>query len=154
MIECLPTGVCSWDFELRGEGHTARLGFSWPSEQGWIEVDGLSIQVEKQGFMSGAWIFNGGGRTILSAEKRSALTRSFDLKSPAGSYVLEATSFASRTMIFRGPNADATIEPAHVFTRRATIQGRLPDFEVVACAFWLTALTWRRAANNNNAAAG
>lgn len=154
MIECRPLGICSWDFELHGKGHVATLGFGWPTEQGWINLDGRSYQVEKQGFFSGRWNLVDGAEVKSSAEKRSAFTRSFDLTTPSGSFVLEAASFACRTMNLHGPAADASISPAHAFTKRAVIQGRLPEFEVVAFAFWLTALTWRRAANNNTAAAG
>ena len=117
-----------------------------------MEIDGRSCRVVKQGFLSGRWELVDGGTSILSAEKRSAFSRSFDLRSSSGSHVLEAISFACRAMRLDGPNAGASIEPAHAFTRRATIDGRLPDFEIVAFAFWLTALTWRRAANNHAAA--
>jgi hypothetical protein len=86
--------------------------------------------------------------------KRNALTRSFDIHARSGQYSLEAASFAMRSMVFRGPGGSATIAPAHAFTRRAIIDGSCPDFEIMCFAFWLTALTWRRAANNNTAAAG
>jgi len=151
MIHCRPLGICSWDFELRGEGHVVRLGFGWPTEQGWINIDGHSYDVVKQGFFSGRWELVDGGRVELGAKKRSAFTRGFDLSTPSGSFALEASSFAGRTMGLYGPGVDVSIRPAHAFTRRASIEGRLPDIEVVVFAFWLTALTWRRAANNSNA---
>lgn len=154
VIECNPLGICSWDFELQGEGLRARCGFGWPTESGWIDVDGSSFAVNKQGFFSGKWELVRALRTMATAEKRSTFTRSFDIHTSSGQYTLEADSFATRTMFLRGPGGSATIEPAHVFTRRATIKGSYPDFETLCFAFWLTALTWRRAANNNTAAAG
>lgn len=117
-----------------------------------MKVDGRYIEVAKQGFLSGSWNFVEGGSVIASAQKRNAFMRSFDVRLPSGSFVLEASTFATRGMKFYGPGADASIAPAHPFTRRASIDGSVPNFEVAAIAFWLTALTWRRAANNNAAA--
>lgn len=152
MIDCRPLGICSWDFELRGDGHVARLGFGWPTEQGWISIGTKSYQVEKQGFLSGAWQLLDGGKVVMGAQKRNALTRAFDLATPSGSYLLEADFFATRSMSLEGPSANAGIKAAHAFTRRAVINGQLPAFEITAFAFWLTALTWRRAARSHAAA--
>lgn len=127
----------------------ARLGFGWPTEQGWMSIDGRSYRIEKQGFLSGTWELVEGGKVRMSAAKRSAFTRSFDMVTPLGAFRLEAALFAGRTMNLVGPGTDVSIGPIHAFTKRATITGRLPDFEVAAFAFWLTALTWRRAANNH-----
>jgi hypothetical protein len=138
----------SWDFELRGDGHVASLGFSWPREVGWIQIDRRSYMIFKHGFFSGSWKFVNGESEAASAQKRTCLTRIFDISTASGSFVLEASSFAARIMNLVGSGADATITPAHAFTRRAQIEGRLPEFEVVAIAFWLTALTWRRAAGS------
>ena len=151
MIECRPIGICSWDFELRGEGCFATLGFGWPREHGWINLEGRSLEIQKQSFFAGSWHLLDGAEVRARAEKRSAFSRSFDLITSSGSYILEAEFFGTRTMRLQGPNTHARITPAHMFTRRAVIEGTLPDFETLAFAFWLTALTWRRAARNNNA---
>lgn len=153
VIECRPMGICSWDFELRGEGRMASLGFAWPREHGWINLEGRSLDIQKQSFFVGSWHVLEGGSVRARVEKRSAFTRSFDLITPSGSYILEAEFIGTRTMRLQGPDADARVTAAHMFTRRAVIDGRLPDFETLALAFWLTALTWRRAAKNNHAGA-
>lgn len=116
-----------------------------------MSIDGRSYLIEKQGFLSGRWELTDGSRVGMGASKRSAFTRSFDITTPSGAFRLEAALFAGRTMNLVGPGTDASISPDHAFTRRAGINGRLPDFEVATFAFWLTALTWRRAANNHAA---
>ena len=114
----------------------------------------MSYEIEKQSFFSGNWHLQSAGSVVARAEKRSAFTRSFDIVSASGSYHLEAEFFGTRTMRLHGPDADARIAAVHMFTRRAIIEGRLPDIEILSFAFWLCALTWRRAARNNNGGAG
>ena len=55
-------------------------------------------------------------------------------------------------MSLEGSGLDCSIAPDHGFTRRASITGEWSDFRVVAFAFFLTVITWKRAANNNGAA--
>ncbi|MEM1083559.1 MAG: hypothetical protein AAGI48_05515 [Verrucomicrobiota bacterium] len=146
----MPLGICSWDFELRGGGREARLGYGWPTESGWINIDGHSHEVRKRSFLGGEWQMLDGDRVVFEASKRNPFTRCFDLRGSSGGYVLEADSFACRNMTLSGSDAAMTIETAHLFTRRATIRGRMLDFDLAVFAFWLAALTWRRAANNSS----
>ena len=148
-IECLPRGVCSWGFLLRGEGHEILIESNWRNERGQIVIDGDSHEVAKHGFASGFWTLEKECAQILRAKKRSAFTRTFDIHSEAGTTTLEAVSAFKRTMVAKGPSVDFTIGTAHAFTRRATIEGTWSDFALVAFAFWLTVITWRRAAGNN-----
>jgi hypothetical protein len=152
MIECLPNGVCSWNYSLRGDGHRAELEFAWAGESGAMVVDGARFVIEKGGMLSGLWNLRRGGKVVARGEKRNAFQRSFDVMGEAGRFELGAESFAGRTMVMSGGGCRAVMAPHHPFTRRATIEGRLPEFEMVCFGFWLTVLTWRRAASH--AAAG
>ncbi|MCA8976444.1 MAG: hypothetical protein KDC98_17120 [Planctomycetes bacterium] len=147
MIHCRPRGICSWNYDLDGDGHRGRLDFNAMSEQGRIVADGAGYEVRKHGVMSGRWTLEEGSSVILSAAKPSAFTRTFELDGLAGSFVLEAASAFGRTFHLRaGDGPIATLAPEHAFTRRAmiTIEHDDCDFRAICFAFWLVALTWRR----------
>lgn len=156
MIECLPTGICSWNYVLRGEGHKARLDFFWSNEQGKIVVDGAEFGIRKHGFMSGRWSMNLRGEVFAEAKKPSSMSRTFYVSSPGGQLFLEADSWSSRTFGLHASGVrKATLRPMHLFTRRAVIQrtstmtaeqGGDPDFATLCFCFWLTALMWKRQA--------
>ena len=153
MIRCRPQGICSWSFYLEGEGNRASLEFSWMSEQGTIIADGAHFEVRKHGVLSGHWTLDHAGQEIASAQKSSAFTRTFEIESPMGSLVLRAeSSFTRRFRVERSGDLVATISPDHAFTRRARIGilARDCDFPTICFLFWLTALTWRRAASKSS----
>ncbi len=144
MVTCIPLGVCSWNYRLAHEGATAVLNFATYSEQGSFEIEGTKFNVLKHGAFSGRWTLNDPVGVIYEARKASPFTRRFELGGAEGSWVLSAVSCLGQSMAFTGHQTDCRMEPVHCFTRRATIQGAFHDFRLVAFAFWLTALTWRR----------
>jgi hypothetical protein len=152
MIRCLPTSLCSWDFVLQGDGQEALLEFNWLSEQGKITANGTEYDVCKHGVLSGNWTLESGGQAYLAAQKSSAFVCQFELTDTQSSYSLSARSMWGRSFeLERDGDLLATISPDHLFTRRATIETPAADadFELLAFAFWLVALMWRRAAQNN-----
>jgi len=156
MIHCTPRGICSWNYLLDGEGHRAEAGFNWVGEQGHLSVDGERYEVRKPGWLRGEWELVAGSGLLARAKKTSAFRRSFELSSAGGGQgLLKAASLFGRSMTLTGSDADCAIAPVHVFTRRATIEGEIRDFRIVAFAFWLTILIWRRetATNHNGSAA-
>ncbi|MEK7951407.1 hypothetical protein [Luteolibacter soli] len=154
MIECLPRGICSWNYELSCAGHGAQTELRWMGEQGSLWVDGESFNVVKEGLWSGRWRLEGNAGTLFVAQKVSAFRRTFEIDGRGGQAVLRAESAFGRSMLLEGERVNVAIRPAHVFTRRASIQGEVGDFRLVAFGFWLTALLWRRAASNNNSGGG
>jgi hypothetical protein len=154
MIECVPRGICSWSFILTGDGHQGSTEINAFGEQGALTADGRYYKVAKGGWLSGEWMLVDGSSVIARAQKRNAFLRTFDLAGPGGAAVLSARSLMGRAMRFEGNGADFVIEPAHAFTRRATIGGSTGDFPTTVFAFWLTTLLWRRAAQSNNGAGG
>ena len=149
MIECLPCGICSWDYDLSGDGHRAQTMLPGFGEQGGLRVDGESFDVVKEGIWSGCWRLESNSGTEFTAQKASAFMRTFEITGREGGAVLSAESAFGRAMRLEGDQANVTIRPVHAFTRRAGITGEAADFRMVAFAFWLTVLTWRRAASNN-----
>lgn len=153
MITCTPLGICSWKFDLRGDGHRARVAFAMAGESGSITTDGETFEVRKQGFMSGEWNLERSREVVASARKCSAFTRSFELEGPMGAVLLRAESAFTRSyLIERDEDPLAVIRPAHAFTRRATIELRADsyDWPTICLAFWLTVLMRRRAARRNS----
>jgi hypothetical protein len=149
MIQCTPRGICSWDFILDGDGHRASVEFDWIGESGQLVIDGHHHTISKQGMFSGKWTFDSPVSHLFTAQKNNPFTRTFEISGPSGSAILSASSAFGRTMTIAGDGIDCTISPAHPFTRRASIEGHYDDFRLIAFAFWLATLTWRRAARNN-----
>lgn len=154
MIECLPCGICSWNYDLSGDGHRAETILRLLGEQGELGVDGESFSVVKEGVWSGCWRLESASGVLFTAQKSSAFMRTFEISGRAGGAVLSADSAFKRAMRLEGDQANVTIRPVHAFTRRAVITGEAQDFRLVAFAFWLTALLWRRAASNNSNGGG
>ncbi len=149
MFSCSPKGICSWEFYLSGEGHSAETQVNWAGEQGTLMVDGVRYTISKNGIFSGKWNLEIGSDVIYSAQKSSAFTRTFEMAGAESTMLLSAQSAFKRAMRLEGSGYDCTIAPDHAFTRRSTIDGRWTDFRLVSFAFWLTVLLWRRQANNS-----
>lgn len=149
MIQCKPKGLFSWDFVLDGDGHNASLDFNWVGEQGSMAVDGVSYEIRKHGMMSGHWTLDQDNTSVVSAKK--SITRTFEIQNAQKTLLLEAESAFGRSFRLESSNEMiAQIVPAHLFTRRATIETFVEniDFPTISFAFWLTALTWRRSASS------
>lgn len=149
MIECLPAGICSWNYLLRGDGQEARIEFNWMGEQGRLRVGDEEFRIEKDGVFSGSWRMESAQGTLFTARKTSAFTRSFEIAGGGAQTNLHAASAFGRTMILDSGGQQCVIAPAHPFTRRATMSGTCDDFRLAAFAFWLTGLIWRRAAHSS-----
>lgn len=150
MINCIPMGICSWNYRLSGLGQNATMTFNWFTEEGDINVNGVGFQISKGGMFSGHWTLNSGGQTIASAQK--GFTRHFDVKDSTGQATLKARSPFGRSFDVYNGSLVATIKPHHALTRRATIRVLDPkqNFATLTFMFWLVALTWRRRQKNND----
>lgn len=153
-IECLPRGICSWNFDLRESGSViAATEGDFFNETGRIDVGGQAFSVEKKNPFSGEWDLVKTGTVLLRAKKESAFSRTISVGavSAGGSdFTLHAASALTREMLLTGERMDCRIRPEHAFTRRATIQGRADSLVPVLFGFWLSVILWRRAANNSN----
>ncbi|MFZ4576166.1 MAG: hypothetical protein ACOYN0_17410 [Phycisphaerales bacterium] len=149
MIRCNPRGLCSWDFLMDGDGgEHAELTFDWLGEGGTLDVNGTLLEVRKQGIFSGEWELSDRGERLASVRKWM-LSWNFEITAPLGVYWLRRSSLFTRGMGLTGEGTDCVIEPEHAFTRRARITGEWANFPIVAFAFWLTVLMWRRKSRND-----
>lgn len=152
MLTCLPKSLCSWDYRIRGAAAgDGAVTFNWLSEQGTISLGGVTLNVVKQGWLSGKWTLDSGIGAYATAVKPSALFRSFDVEAGEQKFKVAAASPLGRTFeIATAERKLGTIRPAHPFTRRAFVECDESVSELVQLfAFWLAALTWKRASNNN-----
>ena len=159
MLTCLPRSICSWNFLVRGTmGGEAGLTFNWFTEQGTIDWNGTEYEVVKHGPFSGHWTLEIPGRVVMNAQKSSAFTRTFELDGSCGPLTLQARSMLTREFeIFDAEKLVGTIVPMHMFTRRAKIftearvdcDSKLSELAQLF-AFWLVALTWKRATKSDN----
>lgn len=152
MIQCTPTGICSWNFTLEGDNHRALLIFDWWSEQGSIECDGVALDVRKENFWSGHWTLQQGGESLATALKASPFSRSFEVRDASARFDLYAESIFGRSFCLdRNDRKVAMFVPVHPFTRRATIEMQPAecDFTTVAFCFWLVVTIWRRQSKNS-----
>jgi hypothetical protein len=154
MMTSTPNSIFSWNSTLSGEGHRAELNFNLMSEQGSISLNGKYYSVNKHGIFRGKWTLSDQSRSLVSAKKLSAFMRTFTISSPTGTYTLEARSAMGRSMVLRGNRGQTTIAPDHIFTRRASLSGTLPDIETTCLAMWLTLLTWHRSRSSSNGGGG
>jgi hypothetical protein len=151
MLSCFPQSLCSWDFRVVGvSAGPAILTFDFFTEQGVLASGDDHFSVRKHGFLSGHWSLERGNDTCGDAKKPSAMFRSFDLRVGKFRFFVKAQSAFVRSYDILADEAlVGTIRPAHAFTRRAFIEcdSSVPELAQLF-AFWLVALTWRRAANN------
>jgi hypothetical protein len=149
-IQCLPLGICSWNFSLLGEDFQAQSDFKLMSEQGRLQIRDKDYHILKHGPFSGRWTMEHGGRSILEGRKTNPLTRGFEIHGNHGTALLRPVSTFGRSMELSIHGRSALIEPAHPFTRRSSITGDWEDLETVLFAFWLTVILWRRRTRNAN----
>jgi hypothetical protein len=153
MLTCLPQSLCSWNYRVTGApSGEALLTFNVFNEQGTITLGGVELAVRKHGWASGQWSLERAGETYASAQKPSALFRSYDIQCGDSQITVKAYSPFSRC--FNVLDAGAlvgTIEPVHLFTRRATVEcsDSVPELAQLF-AFWLAVIAWRRQAKSNN----
>jgi hypothetical protein len=152
VLTCLPQSLCSWNYRVVGaEAGLVELSFNWFTEQGSIHFGEDEFEVRKHGPLSGHWTLEHDGQVVAAGRKPSAMFRSFDLSMAGVNFTVKAQSPLTRCyeILFEG-RAVGTIWPAHLFTRRAFIEcnSQVPEL-VQVFAFWLAAITWRRAAKNS-----
>lgn len=152
-ITCKPQSICSWNYYLTGESQQAYLQFNWLSEQGSITLDDVEYAVRKHGPLSGEWSLEQSDEPLVWARKSNPLMRTIELSFGQTTLTLRAESAFGRSFLGEfNARTLFTIKPVHLLTRRAVIEtfGEEIQFPTLCFAFWLVALMWRRAANNNN----
>lgn len=143
-IRCDPTGL--WAYTLTTEGHTASMKVRW-RERGTLTIDGVEYDVVKQDWMRGRWSLQREEEELLRAEKRLSFKRIIDIHhADHQNFVLQLTSQWSRTMqLDHHDKTVARITPKFMSGAAfiETLDDNL-DFTLLAFAFWLTVMLWRR----------
>ncbi len=148
-VNCLPVGICSWNYELSGSGLEARTSLSMMGESGGVSVNGRAFSINKSGVLAPKWLMEEGAQVIAEASSESLLTRAMVIFSGADRYVLSASSAFGREFELAGKNAQVRYTPSHMFTRRAVMSGQCERAELAVFGFWLAALSWKRSQNNS-----
>lgn len=148
-ILCQPRSLFNWNYDFSGPELSGSTRLNHFTEQGEIVLNGSPYPVVKDGFLSGQWRLEQEGKTLLTARKPNPLTRRFELTGSGITATLVASSPFSRGTVLTSEAGVVEFKRAHPFTRKARITGDQCDLTLVAFAFWLSALTWRRAASNN-----
>jgi hypothetical protein len=145
MIECTPRGICSWNFDLKGEGHRVSSQIDWIGENGRLIIDGELHSIAKKGIFTGRWTVESAAGFSLTAQKTSILRKRIEITGLFGkAWLAPESALAGRNMRLKGAGVNCTIHPVHPFTRRSIIAGRWDDFRLVAFGFWLTSIIWSR----------
>jgi len=148
-IDCLPQGICSWQFSFTIKDQDIVSDVGRFRDQGWFSIDGERYQIEKESLFGNAWSVKHRGMTVVRAEKAGIFSRCWEIKYHQQTFQLQPTSlFARGLALVKNDKPLLQINRKHPFTRRAVLE--LQDDalapELVAFAFWLSTVIWRRKA--------
>ena len=152
MLTAIPKSWLSWNYEfLESDKRLASLTIEWLGERGTLDCGGQLWELSRDGWYHGTFSIRQAGRKRASAEKPSALFRSFQVTFDDEDFCWEAESPLTRSFVLRkGNKVIGSMRPDTAFTRRATID--LPEelpLERKLFLAWLTLLMWRRAHNSS-----
>jgi hypothetical protein len=146
-IEIVPMSWFSWNFRvLQNESPLAEIDIASWREKGLLAVGGSTYKVYREGLMSGRFVLEANGTEMASAEKPSALRRSFTVRYDDRAYELRAESAFRRTFVLLEQGVQiGSIAPTGLFTRKATVNlpAALP-LPVQVFLIWLTLILWKR----------
>ena len=73
MIRCTPKSLCSWDYQLAGDGHRGAVALDLLRERGEISADGVALAVRKDRAASGRWALERAGEEVAAARQLTFL---------------------------------------------------------------------------------
>ncbi|MEM6521976.1 MAG: hypothetical protein AAF892_14510 [Cyanobacteria bacterium P01_D01_bin.71] len=157
VLNCLPNGLCSWDYIITViDSDTIILTELWAlREQGSIAIQADRYEVIHVPF-SGEWSLELGGNVVAIAVKPNLLTWFFEVSWHDQTLVLRTDGLFSSSFVIEQDNLTlGTIRKKHAFTKRATVDcSSCIDLGVQVFLFWLAVLMWKRQTSNHNASAG
>ena len=150
MLLCTPRSVFSKQYRVHnGQGGRGEVEYRIATEQGSISWGGETYEVRKHGPGSGYWTLERGDDILADAQKSSVVRRRILVETSSIKLELHPQSSFRRAFdALEDGVVSGSIEPAHPFTRRATLDFRpgVPERIQLFC-FWLAALMWRRSGN-------
>ena len=152
MLRAIPKSLFSWDFDiLENDENVALLDLATIREAGEIFIDGDEGKIYREGFASGAYILEIEEGALALAEKKSAFTRVFKIKSLEREFVLKPVSvFSQNFLLFEDGLEVGSIVRDFWLTRKCTVD--LPsDLPLLVQLFflYLVVIVWRRQASSS-----
>ena len=149
----LEFGPKSWfstrDYNIVQNGRTVgEIDCAWVQERGTIKIGSTSYIASRDGLISGTFFLESNGKRLVSADKPSALHRSFTMQLGGRAFTLKAASTFGRAFVLtEGDHEVGSVAPQGFFGRKA--KANLPDdltLEVRAFLIWLVVVMWKRQA--------
>lgn len=148
MLEAIPRGIFSNDFQLRHRGRVvAELDVSTWREKAEVEIEGVRYRLYREGLLSGAFVLERDGQVLAQAVKPSAFRSQFEVETVGRRFSVRKISMWSLFGVFEGDSQIGSISQARWFTRRMHVD--LPADWPIALqvfVFWLALLIVRREA--------
>ena len=158
MLELEPTRWFSWAFTVADGGRPfGTLDISAWRERGDVTVAGQTFRIVRTGFMSGDFLLeSGGGTVVATATKPSLFRREFEVTFSGRTLCLRPRSAWGRSLaLLEGGREVGDVRPRSMWSRRGT--ATLPDtlpLPVRLFVLWLAVLVWKRDDEAASAATG
>lgn len=154
-LTCIPQSLCSWNYRVVGLDAAMMVDFDFFSEQGRIDFhtqQQRTLDIVKPTMLVGHWLLKLEDTVIAEAHKLSLFAKTIEIRAGGRNFVLTPKSVLGRSFLLKAGEARiGVLAPVHPFTRRA--ECRFNDeisVDVMAFAFWLSALMWRRQQNKSS----
>lgn len=146
MIEAVPSSWFSSSYRLQqAHGTVAELDVSGWREKAEFEIRGAHCRLYREGFASGAFVMESGGKVVARATKPSAFRARFEVQVGDRTFEMRRSAWSSGFGLFDGERQVGRVRRAGMMTRRAYIE--LPDDWPLAAqvfVFWLAVVIWNR----------
>lgn len=152
-LQIVPTNWYDWKFRVTdGSQSVANLTVSGWCEQGALNIGASAYRINRESWMSGAFILEREDTVLARAEKPSFFRREFVIYHRDREYLLRPESLFRRAFVLldSSQHVVGSITPKTAFTRTAAAD--LPDvlpLPVRMFIVWLTMLSWRRQQNSS-----
>lgn len=148
----MPNGIFSWGYSILQDGTAiADIDMSWVRERAEVTIAGHHFTVCRTSVLRGTFELQSGDGVLAHAQK-AAFFRAFNVGFTDRNLELKALSIFTREFgLFEHGVQIGRIGPTGWLTRKAVVDcsGEVP-IPVQVFLFWLVAILWRRAANNNH----
>jgi len=143
----VPKGLFTFNREIHGDGHYANLELRTFRNEGVLEVDGNSYEIDKPKMLQDRFMVQHETGTIVEAARITTITRNYEILDHFGAHEFTRKEMFSRTFVLkRDGHIVAEFGYDGWFTRKMFIRTYTEEIEFVTLAFcnWLLMLFSRR----------